>query len=92
MDDGVNAALDKLRVHIGYCSSHGGIGLDAVQYAAATIRRLDADNAALRDDVASVLAQLDELAATWGDEARFRRCRDRLRAAIQGEAKGEDEG
>lgn len=29
-----------------------------------------------------VLAQLDELAEVWGDEGKFRRCRDRLRQAI----------
>lgn len=42
----------------------------------------------LADEVASVLVQLDELAATWGDEAVFRRCRDRLRAALK-QARGE---
>lgn len=37
----------------------------------------------LREEVASVLALLDGLAEQWGDEAVFRRCRDRLRKAIE---------
>lgn len=37
----------------------------------------------LRTEVASVLAMLDELAELWGDEGKFRRCRDRLRAAVK---------
>jgi hypothetical protein len=36
----------------------------------------------LRDEVASVLLVMDGLAETWGDEAQFRRCRDRLRAVV----------
>lgn len=48
----------------------------------------DAEDApTLRDEAAAVLVQLDELAAIWGDEGVFRRCRDRLRAAL---AKGGD--
>jgi hypothetical protein len=39
----------------------------------------------LRDEVASVLVMLDELAHQRGDEGVFRRCRDRLRAALKGE-------
>lgn len=35
-----------------------------------------------RDEVKSVLAQLDELAELWGDEGKFRRCRDRLRKLV----------
>jgi hypothetical protein len=38
---------------------------------------------ALREEVASVLSLLDGLAEQWGDEAVFRRCRDRLRKAIE---------
>ncbi len=34
------------------------------------------------EEVRSVLQQLDELAEVWGDEGKFRRCRDRLRDAI----------
>lgn len=34
------------------------------------------------DEVASVLALLDGLAEQWGDEAVFRRCRDRLRKVV----------
>jgi hypothetical protein len=35
---------------------------------------------AAADEVRSVLTLLDGLAEQWGDEAVFRRCRDRLRA------------
>lgn len=38
---------------------------------------------AMRSEVASVLSLLDGLAEQWGDEAVFRRCRDRLRKAIE---------
>lgn len=34
-------------------------------------------------EVKSVLELLDGLAEQWGDEAVFRRCRDRLRAVIR---------
>jgi len=34
-------------------------------------------------EVTSVLELLDSLAEQWGDEAVFRRCRDRLRAVIR---------
>ena len=37
----------------------------------------------LREEVASVLSLLDGLAEQWGDEAEFRRCRARLRKAIE---------
>ena len=37
----------------------------------------------LRDEVASVLQLMDGLAEQWGDEGVFRRCRDRLRAAVE---------
>lgn len=40
------------------------------------------DRPSLADEVASVLSKLDELAEVWGDEGVFRRCRDRLRAAL----------
>lgn len=36
----------------------------------------------LQGEVASVLQALDDLARLWGDEGVFRRCRDRLRAAL----------
>lgn len=36
----------------------------------------------IRDEIASVLTQLDELAELWGDEGKFRRCRDRLRQLV----------
>lgn len=39
----------------------------------------------MRKEMASVLTQLDELADQWGDEAVFRRCRDRLRKLLEGE-------
>ena len=47
-----------------------------------TAMRLEREAPTLRDEAAAVLAQLDELAAIWGDEGVFRRCRDRLRAAL----------
>jgi hypothetical protein len=37
---------------------------------------------AMKNEVASVLMLMDELASVWGDEGVFRRCRDRLRALI----------
>lgn len=43
---------------------------------------LDGSEIVRRDDiaeVASVLTMLDELAELWGDEGKFRACRDRLR-------------
>lgn len=33
----------------------------------------------IQDEIREVLRQLDELAELWGDEGKFRRCRDRLR-------------
>lgn len=33
-------------------------------------------------EVASVLQMLDELAELWGDEGKFRACRDRLRKLV----------
>ena len=36
--------------------------------------------ATMADEVSSVLELMDGLATQWGDEAVFRRCRDRLRA------------
>lgn len=35
-----------------------------------------------RNEVASVLQMLDELAELWGDEGKFRACRDRLRKLV----------
>ena len=35
-------------------------------------------------EVTSVLAMLDELADLWGDEGKFRACRDRLRKLLGG--------
>ena len=37
----------------------------------------------LLSEAENVLAQLDEMAEVWGDEGKFRRCRDRLRQAIE---------
>lgn len=37
-----------------------------------------------RNEIASVLELLDNLASVWGDEGVFRRCRDRLRALTEG--------
>lgn len=37
----------------------------------------------MRQEVASVLVLMDGLAATWGDEGVFRRCRDRLRTIAE---------
>lgn len=37
---------------------------------------------AMKTEVASVLMLMDDLAAVWGDEGVFRRCRDRLRATV----------
>lgn len=39
---------------------------------------------AMRGEVVAVLSQLDDLAALWGDEGVFRRCRDRLRGLVAG--------
>ena len=44
----------------------------------------------LRTEAQAVLATLDHLAEVWGDEGVFRRCRDRLRAAINTDL--EDDG
>lgn len=38
--------------------------------------------AGVADEVSSVLQLLDGLAEQWGDEAVFRRCRDRLRKVV----------
>ena len=38
---------------------------------------------AIHDEVACVVQMMDDLARQWGDEAVFRRCRDRLREAIK---------
>lgn len=40
-----------------------------------------------RNEVASVLVMLDELAELWGDEGKFRACRDRLRKIAGGTPK-----
>lgn len=37
----------------------------------------------LQEEVASVVQLMDDLAQQWGDEAVFRRCRDRLRESIR---------
>jgi hypothetical protein len=37
----------------------------------------------IQDEIKSVLIQLDELAELWGDEGKFRRCRDRLRDLVK---------
>ena len=43
----------------------------------------------LRDEATSVLQLMDGLAEQWGDEAVFRRCRDRLRAAVESTGGGD---
>lgn len=48
----------------------------------ASYHRNRADSLVL--EVRSVLEQMDELAEQWGDEAVFRRCRDRLRRVSEG--------
>jgi hypothetical protein len=40
------------------------------------------DIKATNNEIASVLMLMDGLAEQWGDEAVFRRCRDRLRALV----------
>lgn len=35
------------------------------------------------EELEAVLAELDNLAAVWGDEGVFRRCRDRLRSLLE---------
>ena len=42
----------------------------------------DAGRDSIEPEVRSVLKQLDGRAEVWGDEAVFRRCRDRLRAIV----------
>ena len=37
----------------------------------------------LRDEAKTAVRLMDGLAEQWGDEAVFRRCRDRLRAAVE---------
>lgn len=37
----------------------------------------------LRGEAETAVRLMDELAEQWGDEAVFRRCRDRLRAAVE---------
>jgi hypothetical protein len=39
--------------------------------------------ASISKEVRSVLGDLDIIAAAWGDEDVFRRCRDRLRAILK---------
>jgi len=44
----------------------------------------------MQDEIREVLRQLDELAELWGDEGKFRRCRDRLRNLVD-EAEHDDD-
>lgn len=37
----------------------------------------------INDEIKSVLMSLDELTELWGDEGKFRRCRDRLRHLVK---------
>ena len=46
------------------------------------------ESASVNSAVANVLQQLDELAELWGDEGKFRRCRDRLRKLLHIRTKG----
>jgi hypothetical protein len=41
-------------------------------------------HAETRAEAANVLVMLDELAELWGDEGKFRACRDRLRKMLGG--------
>jgi hypothetical protein len=41
-------------------------------------------HAETRAEAANVLVMLDELAELWGDEGKFRTCRDRLRKMLGG--------
>lgn len=47
------------------------------------IESLQEEKHTIMNEVASVLMMLDELAELWGDEGKFRTCRDRLRKLIQ---------
>lgn len=51
---------------------------DVSETATDTAEKLEA----VKQEVASVLQLMDELAAQWGDEGVFRRCRDRLRVLV----------
>lgn len=45
-------------------------------------RGFDAGWDSIAPEVIAVIEQLDALAEVWGDEGVFRRCRDRLKAAV----------
>ncbi len=53
------------------------------EYMDAWLQMEQADNARVMDEVRAVLQEMDALAFTWGDEGRFRRCRDRLRNLLR---------
>lgn len=48
----------------------------------AAIETLRDEKDAIKNEVAVVLMMLDELAELWGDEGKFRTCRDRLRKLL----------
>lgn len=52
--------------------------------------RLQAENRRLTDEIESVLQLMDGLAEQWGDEGVFRRCRDRLRSAVESTGGGDE--
>lgn len=61
------------------------MGIGRRQCATALAEVLDAATG-VRNEVASVLLLMDELASVWGDEGVFRRCRDRLRVLVTEES------
>ena len=48
----------------------------------AAMETLQDEKHAITNEVAVVLMMLDELAELWGDEGKFRTCRDRLRKLL----------
>lgn len=65
-----------------------GRGTEITEDVMGMIKRIALDDVANAieeklSEVKSVLALLDGLAEQWGDEAVFRRCRDRLRAVVR---------
>lgn len=78
--------------HVGGCGDIFAWGARDPEAAAAIAGELNlildglrARHAAAVESVRLTLDQLDGLAAVWGDEGVFRRCRDRLRELVEGE-------
>lgn len=65
--------IEQLRANVGG-------GDTAIRYLEAEVEAHEQELRDVRNEVASVLLLMDGLAEQWGDEANFRRCRDRLRA------------